>query len=1197
MPDSAHTESHESVPPGVIRHDAPNAASFSQSPPAEPVGREGRSAFEQITVLLRESFGVDFSHYRRTTVLRRIARRMALCKCPDFESYRDRVVADSSERAQLHDDLLLAFTGFFRDPQIFKELAQQVFPQLVEGKSPRSAIRIWVAGCSTGEEVYSLSIALYEYLEQLGVKVPVQFFGTDLVARHIAVARGGVYPEKIHRQVSRERLERFFDVVPNGYRVTRHIREMCVFAVQNMVTDPPFPRVDLISCRNVLIYFDATFQQTVIPLFHFALNPSGFLLLGSSESMVKFSDLFYPLDERCNLYVRHDVRSPLPRRIPTWGTGMREESTHVSVGSGGPVPNENSDVEQRVSRLLAEHYAPAGVLVDSSLQIRLFRGGTSRYLEPCDGEASLKLSRMAREGLMPDLSIAIEEVRRSRATVTKENVSYCGGDGLATVTLTVIPLDTVWRNEPGFLVLFEEPRPEPVGTVGSTVGDRAGESEETQRLRKELAASKNHLQSIIEDKDNVNQELWATNEELQSTNEELQSVNEELEAAKEELESGNEELLALNEELRINNDLLARKERALRESQSFLAAVFTSIQDGICVLDRDLIVRKVNPAMERWYAPSLPLVGKKCHSCYHGNDFPCDPCPTLRALRSGNTEYNIVPGLPGSSIEWLELFSYPIHDEETGEVSGVVEFKRDISERTRAERALRASERRWQFAVDGSGLGLWDWDIESERVYYSRQWKEMLGYGDAEIGNSISEWESRIHPDDISDVKKAVAAHLDGSTQIYSCEHRQRCKDGSWKWILDRGKVVEHTPSGSPCRMIGTQTDVTGEHEMQAQLRHSEKMQAVGQLAGGIAHDFNNQLTGIQGYADLLRLEFDSHPQLREYLASMMIGIRRATELTAQLLAFSRKGKYLNTDVDLHRIIFEVVGLLQHSIDKRIVLLQQLHADPCTTVGDPTQLQSAILNLALNARDAMPDGGTLLFSTSVELLDERRCVGGAADLEPGAYLQVRVSDTGCGIDPCVRSRIFEPFFTTKEPGKGAGMGLAAVYGTVMNHHGSIVVDSAPGQGSTFTLLLPLVHSQEERGDDSPCAAAGEGSGHILLIDDEEMVRSVVTRMLELSGYTITACGSGAEGIEYYRDHADTVALVILDVVLPEMDGVEIYRRLREINPALLVLVSSGYTIESRAQLLMDSGAQGFLQKPFTRDELCAKVARVLGQAG
>jgi nitrogen-specific signal transduction histidine kinase len=384
-------------------------------------------------------------------------------------------------------------------------------------------------------------------------------------------------------------------------------------------------------------------------------------------------------------------------------------------------------------------------------------------------------------------------------------------------------------------------------------------------------------------------------------------------------------------------------------------------------------------------------------------------------------------------------------------------------------------------------------------------------------------------------------------------------------------------------------SDISERKELEGRLRQAEKMEAIGRLAGGVAHDFNNQLAGIMGYAELLRAATSPNAKAQELVEQLCATVKVAADLTAQLLAFSRRGKFLAEPIDLHRLIGDVVTMFSRSVDRRIRVVTELEGRRSWTLGDPSQLQSALLNLLLNARDAMPEGGTVTVATSNVEFAEGDSAPRPLDLDYGEYVVVVVRDTGIGMDVEMQARIFEPFFTTKEVGVGTGLGLAAVYGTARNHKGAISVRSTPGHGSQFTLYLPVSRAGGARREHSDEPPSLRLHGQVIVIDDERVVRESEAQMLEALGCTVVGFADAESAIAYFeREHA-SVDLVLLDLVMPGRSGAEAFRALQAIEPRVQVLVVSGYSLDEQVQRLIEAGALGFLQKPFTMAELAAKV--------
>jgi two-component system CheB/CheR fusion protein len=581
---------------------------------------DGRDELDKVLILLRRATGVDFTYYKHTTINRRIARRMVLHKIENLKNYIQYLRNNPGEVVTLFHDILINVTSFFRDPATYKALTSKVFPKIVENRSQESPIRIWVPGCSTGEEIYSIAICLLEYLGERATNTPIQFFATDISDLAIEKARAGIYLENITQKISPGRLRRFFIKTGSGYQIIKTIRDMCIFAKQNVTKDPPYSKLDLISCRNVLIYLGPVLHKKVMPIFHYALKPNRFLMLGTSETIGGFADLFALIDKKNKLYSKKttNIRSYL------------EFGPNEYILEKSPVDKKFStetasafDLQRETDKILLNKYSPPGVVVNENLEILQFRGHTGPYLEPAQGEASLNLLKMAREGLLFDLRTAINNAREKETPIRKEGLRIKYNGQIKNVDIEVIPITAIDSKELFFLISFEdvislpdmEAKKSKRRKEKSKGKEGQSEDQEVAPLKNELAATKEYLQSIIEDQETTNEEFRSANEKIQSSNEELQRTNEELETAKEELQSTNEELTTINEELENLN-------RQLSQVNDDLNNLLNSVNIPIIMLGNDLHIRRFTPMTERVLNVVPSDVGRKISDIRPRFDLP-----------------------------------------------------------------------------------------------------------------------------------------------------------------------------------------------------------------------------------------------------------------------------------------------------------------------------------------------------------------------------------------------------------------------------------------------------------------------------------------------------------------------------------------------------------------------------------------------
>lgn len=566
---------------------------------------------KQIFNILRKASDTNFSEYRELTIKRRILRRMVMHKIERLGEYANYLRENPAEVKKLYQDMLINVTNFFRDPEAFETLKSLVFPAIMKNRAPEEPVRVWVPGCSTGEETYSIAIVLMEFLGDEALNTPIQIFATDINEMLIEKARVGIYPKNIKAEVSIERLRRFFVKVDKGYQIIKTVRDMCVFARQDMVKDPPFSRLDLISCRNAIIYFGPAMQKKLFPVLHYALKQKGFLLLGSSESVGAYANLFNLVDKKYKIYLKKAVQTPSLNEFTASEYAAATIENRVKVSRNDLDAGLKFNVLEEADRIILSQYAPVGVIVNSDLEIIQFRGHTGAYLEPASGTPSLKLFKMVRDGLSLGLHSAINQAKKENIPVRNKDLHVFFNGHFNRVNIDVIPIGEPHSKEKYFLVLFEKVVPQALPEGENVGGAAAGLEQETRgdenseliRLEHELAATKENLQCIIEKHEFTNEALRAANEEIQSSNEELQSINEELETAKEELQSSNEELMTLNDEVQNRNLELGR-------IGSDLFNLFRSINIPVVMLSNSLQIRRFNPSAEKAFNLITTDVGR-----------------------------------------------------------------------------------------------------------------------------------------------------------------------------------------------------------------------------------------------------------------------------------------------------------------------------------------------------------------------------------------------------------------------------------------------------------------------------------------------------------------------------------------------------------------------------------------------------------
>jgi len=623
---------------------------------------------------------------------------------------------------------------------------------------------------------------------------------------------------------------------------------------------------------------------------------------------------------------------------------------------------------------------------------------------------------------------------------------------------------------------------------------------------------------------------------------------------------------------------------ALRENENFLQSVFCSIQDGLCILDRDLRIVHVNPTHENMFAAHAPLAGKHCYQAFHGRSQPCEECPSLTTLATGQPAQKIWRYHPadGGPPLWLAIYTHPWREVHSGEIKGVIEYVRDITAQRQAEEAFIN-------LVNAAHIGIYIIQDGYFKVINQPSFEGITGYRQEDLLGQKAIF--LVAPEYREQVRQQAKSRLQ-SNDRRPYEYEIITKRGERRWILE---TVTSSYYAGRRATLGYWMDITERKRLEQQVQQAAKLEAIGLLAGGIAHDFNNLLAAISGYSELTLLKAGQEHPLTQYAEEIKNLTKRGAALTSQLLAYGRRQVMQPEILNLNHILKAMQPMFSRLLGEDIAILSYLAPDLQTVQIDPAQIEQVIMNLVANARDAMPSGGSLIIETANVYLDEAYAAT-HIEVTPGPYVMLSISDSGVGMDAAIKDRIFEPFFTTKELGRGTGLGLASVYGIVKQNHGHIRVYSEPGQGSTFKIYLPICAQGDTSKATAPQAAPVlTGYETILVVEDNQDVRQTIGQLLGRFGYQVLTASCPAEAIELSRRHVESIHLLLTDVVLPQMNGRQLAEELISGHPEMKVLFMSGYTANAIVhQGLLDQKVD-FLTKPFRLEDLLAKIREVLAR--
>jgi two-component system CheB/CheR fusion protein len=1152
----------------LVKHSTHLLSSRPKSRAKEGVA--GRLA--EILDLVRTKTAHDFTVYKTGTLTRRIERRMAVAAIADAGRYVDRLRADPAELDSLAQDLLINVTQYFRDQAAFETLAESVIPQMIAAHAADRPLRIWVPGCSTGEEAYSLAILFLEAMEAWKRPLKLQVFASDIDASSIEVAREGVYGCGTDDQVSAIRLSRFFCKEGDLYRVRRELRETVVFTVQDLLSDPPFSRLDLISCRNVLIYLRPDAQEKVLSLFHFALHAGGVLFIGPSETIGAFTDRFEPINKKFRIY-RHLSASRA-------GEGGFRPSVAAAERAGPAVSALSRKISRRpslgdlASKVLVEIFAPASVLIDKKYEALYYSGNVDRFLQIAPGEDNRNVLLMAREGLRPKLRAALEGARETGEPASKTGAqAYRDGKALG-VKIAVQPISA----EDLFLVSFID---EPESTPPSWDSHPPEDTSRILQLEQELDATRKELNAVIRDLEIANEDQRGVNEGALSMNEELQSANEELETSKEELQSLNEELTALNAQLQ---ETLEHQRTTAADLQNIL----NSSDVSTLFLDIDLNIRFFTPASRSLFGVSAVDIGRPLIDL--AQRFRDENLlPDARAVLSQVTP--VRREIESNDGNWFIRSIMPYRNDVSA-VEGVVLTFARISEMKAAERKIEAAKAYAESIIATVKQPLVVLDRELRVVSASASFFEFFGAKPEECVGKPLEFGDHLKEGPLADL-------LDPALEGSAVEDRQlkiELPKLGPRTLRVSARLILPLVSESPLILISfddiTETRTEAEAMAAAKEEAERANLAKSRFLAAVSHDLRQPLqtmTLVQGMLS----ETISDPAAKALIERLDCTVIGMSSLLDKILNINQ----LEAGVVQAKLCDFVIGDLLEQLKSEF----QIHAAndgvglrvvPCHLMlrSDPRLLEQILRNLLSNALKYTSRGKVLLGC-------RRR----------GESLSIEVWDTGTGIPETELGAIFKEYHqldnhvTKGGKGLGLGLGLAIVHHLADLLHAPIRVRSRVGRGSVFALEVPVVRispaeppSLDKSGTDRIPRA--RGSHTILIVEDDEEVRDALKLLLDRHGYLTLAARDGAQALALASDVAKGVDLIIADYNLPGADGLEAIARIEEASalkiPAILL------TGDISASTLLEIAARGHvhLYKPANPRTLIRHINAILDKS-
>jgi two-component system CheB/CheR fusion protein len=1104
--------------------------------------------------MLEREFGIDFTHYKPSTITRRIERRLQLARADNLEAYVQRLRDERDELDVLYHDLLIGVTHFFRNEEAFRVMEESVLPELWASLPKGAPLRLWVAGCATGEEVYSLAILLFELGQRLGER-PIKIFATDVHRGSLDLATRALYAEEAVAGVSPARLARHFSRRGQSYQVSPEIRQMVVFALHNVIKDAPFTRMHFISCRNMLIYLQPAAQQKVLSRFHFSLNLGGVMFLGPSETPGALSHDFSTIDKHWRIYKKtSESRVSVDTRPQLTAKRISSVSSPVSSPALSSTRYSVPQLLGVYDTLLGEIMPPSLLLNDARELVHAF-GGASKLLHLQDGRQGLDILDLVDGELKALLASGFKRALKIATPLTLRGVRVLDGAASGEYEVTIRPLRGKGHAPPHFLVSFERsPTDSAAPRAAHTELDLAEVSrEQLSLLESELKYTKENLQ--------------ATSEQLESSNEELQAANEELLASNEELQSTNEELQSVNEELYSVNAEYQRKIADLTELHNDMENLQASTDIGTVFLDVQLRIRSFTARAAEVFHLLPHDIGRPIENLAHSMEYPDLAADFRRVLASGVPVEKELKGGPQRAL-FVRILPYRAK----GSIDGVVLTLIDVTGLKAAEDALFHERYLLNSLLSGVPDAIYFKDVRGRFIRANRALATRLGLDDPHQAVGKTGFELPGHEQALSVHQQDEVVLRSGVAQTYQLERRVD-QSGEEAWDLV-SRLPLFDSAGKVVGIIGILRDVTEQKRNQRKI--VDAVARRDQFLAMLSHELRNPLGAMVGAAELLRHGTPSPERSQRLLDVVCRQSQQMARLLDDLLEVSRvtqdKIELRKRSLDVRPIIEEAAEAAREAMQTRnIELTVTLGSEPLFVECDPSRLQQIQANLLSNAAKYTQAGGHVQLSAYQE----------------GEEVVLRVKDDGAGIPKDVLENVFELFVqsdrTLDRAEGGLGVGLTLVRGLVELHGGSVAAHSdGEGLGSEFSVRLPLSHQPPTSLPPAEVKVMFNSSHpplRVVIVEDNDDSRMMFCELLELSGFECHTASTGPTGLELITEQRPDVALV--DVGLPGLDGLELAKILRQDprNANMTLIALTGYGQREDRKATRDAGFDTHLVKP------------------